>query len=213
MKPPMKPDLEDPSPLPNTPSDPLIDTALRIGELRAEVEKVAGQPLAEGVAPGTPLDLQESFWDNVLAFENAPRMPLGRALLERRDFRPQPLENLDTDEKLHAALWELIEAFASMRIVLHCTDHLSDRELYRHLVEQILPEETEIVPDGSEWNHHYDLSELPLPGSDEAYGCYFAYYADEEERAEFATRFPDQSLPPSRPLPFDRDWFLPNPGY
>ncbi len=44
------------------------------------------------------------------------------------------------DESLRAKLWEVINAMGSIGMYLESTDHLSDRELYRHLVTDALCE-------------------------------------------------------------------------
>ena len=87
-----------------------IERILRIAQLRAEVEKVAGTPIvAEGGVSAT-LETQEVFCSYIHAFETAPYMSLKAALLERRSFCAVPPDQRSTDDDLHAALLELLRA-------------------------------------------------------------------------------------------------------
>jgi hypothetical protein len=70
------------------------------------------------------------------------------ARLTRGGLALPPPESLD-DMALTAKLWELIGVLAERHVYLYHTDHLSDRELYTELVEEVL------------WE---DLSGNPCPG-------------------------------------------------
>lgn len=190
-------------------NDALIETHLRIAQLRAEVEMAAEGPLAFGHPEDCPLEDVEKFWKHVHSIETAVSMPVKEALLKRTGFEPEPLEHLHTDQQIHDALWALLRACASMRTFFDCTDHLSDRELYRVLLEEILPGPTELMPEDSEWNERFDLSEFA--GNPPAYDAdiYLQYYADDMDRDYHAAEYPDQPLPPKKELPYDRDRHLP----
>jgi hypothetical protein len=191
-----------------------IDCVLRIGQLRAEVDRVAGPPIMEGCAPGVPLEVQEKFWRNVLAFETAPRTTLAAKLLEDDGFVPEPLESLvGNDSRLQEALWELIGKLSWMRVFLIQTDHLSDRDLYRLLVEQVLTEETVVTSRASEWNTTIDMADFPTPDFSDPTDVYLAYYADDEMRAMWASDFPGHRLPEKAECLFDRDRLLLSGGW
>lgn len=115
-------------------------------------------------------------------------------------------ESLD-DSSLHERLWVVIHAMAEIGLYLESTDHLSDRELYRHLVTEALVEET-MLPLSA--NGAWHLS--PIGGfSEEDLEVYYRYYADEEDRR--LLRVDGVELPPHETLPFDRDRLLPQASY
>jgi hypothetical protein len=108
------------------------------------------------------------------------------------------------DESLRAKLWEVINAMASIGMYLDSTDHLSDRELYRHLVTDALCEET-ILPVGSDSGWHHS----PIGGgSEEDNEIYLRYYADDDMRQHWLSSF-GEPIPPKENPPWDRDRFLP----
>ncbi|WPJ96587.1 hypothetical protein SH580_02575 [Coraliomargarita algicola] len=188
-----------------------IERVLHIAQLRAEVENVAGSPIVGEGGVGGNLKTQEAFWEHIHAFETAPEMSLNDALLERRGFRAPPLEQLLTDEALHTALWKLLHTLASMRVFFHCSDHLSDRAFYCLLLNEVLTAETQIMPDGSEWNCRYDMTEFASEDVPEANEIYLKYYADDAEREYWNHQFPDDTMPGKAERPYDRDRFLPIP--
>lgn len=114
-----------------------------------------------------------------------------------------PPENTLGDAATHARLWEVLEAMGEIGMVLYFTDHLSDRDLYRYLVEDVLLEETILSEEGGFWH----IS--PIGGcSDEDNQIYLRYYADEETREQWGRDF-EMTVPAKEPLPYDRDRFLP----
>ena len=110
------------------------------------------------------------------------------------------------DEQLSAKLWEVIHAIHKHGAHLYTTDHLSDRELYTKLYEEILTEEYPIVPEGFP---HASLIDLLGYGGDENDDqLYLKYYADENTRQRWATEF-NVRLPERAAPPFNRDESLP----
>lgn len=107
-----------------------------------------------------------------------------------------PPESLD-DDALHAALWRVIDALPEIGIVIEYTDHLSDRELYVKLVTETLTEPA-FLPENAPGVTVYDMSS-------EDSEVYLTYYADDETRADWARDFPDEPMPPKKPLPYNRD--------
>ncbi|MEO8215741.1 MAG: hypothetical protein ABI718_01535 [Acidobacteriota bacterium] len=106
------------------------------------------------------------------------------------------------EAELHAKLWEILEAMFRVGMVLDQTDHLSDRELYRYLVDSALTEETVLSEGSGTWF----LS--PIGGcSEEDIQVWLRYYADEGEREDY--RQDGETVPEHATLPYDRDRLLP----
>ena len=152
-----------------------------------------------------PLDVQESFWRRVVETEEAPTTTLTRELEALGVPLPAP-DSLD-DEQTQSALWIVIDALSGLHVYLEQTDHLSDRELYRLLIDELLPEEMDALGDGN-WH-------MPILG-----GCsladlqlYLKYYADTKFREFWKLDFPDDDIPAHVDPPYDRDQHLPRPRY
>jgi hypothetical protein len=104
---------------------------------------------------------------------------------------------------LQAKLRELLDAMYEIGIVMDSTDHLSDRELYQYLVDDVLLVETMLSsPVGGTWH----ISPIG-GGSDEDNAIYLRYYADDEDRERWQSEF-GGPLRPKGKLPYDRDRFL-----
>jgi len=115
-----------------------------------------------------------------------------------------PEEPPGDETVLRARLWEIVEGMADIGMVVENTDHLSDLELYRFLVEDALLEET-ILPMGPGGTWH--LSPIGS-GSEEDNEIYLRYYADDEYREKWR-RDVGAVLPPREKPPCDRDRSLP----
>jgi hypothetical protein len=126
-------------------------------------------------------------------------------LRERGLTIPDADTTLD-DAALHAKLWEVLEAMAELGIVIDSTNHLSDRELYRWLVRDVLAEETFLDDVG-----HWHISAVNPGGTEEEDDLYLRYYADDETR-ELWQRDLGINLPPKQHPPYDRDRLLPGAG-
>lgn len=109
-----------------------------------------------------------------------------------------------SDEAIAAKLSEIAKALFTYGMVLEQTDHLSDRELYRWLVADILREETILSTDGLSTWHVSPIG----GGSEEDNEIYLRYYADDEDRARWQRDF-GEALPAKEQRPYDRDRFLP----
>lgn len=143
------------------------------------------------------LERMDRFFDG----EEAGDIPL-EILRERGLDIPKDLLLEEAD--LRARLWELIEGMAGIGMVLESTDHLTDRELYRYLVDDALLEETMLpMCEGGTWH----LSPIG-GGSEEDNEIYLRYYADDEARERCHREF-GGPLPPKEKPPCDRDRFLP----
>jgi hypothetical protein len=181
-----------------------IDREIRINELRCKAEELAGGNMLAYESDETPPEIAEGFWSNVVGYETAPDTTQHEMLRSEGVELPPP-ESLN-DADLTEKLWEVIHSLAARNTYLHNTDHLSDRELYTVLVNELFHEVGKEFPAGSGWNHHFDI----LGGcSDEDIELGHRYYSDDEERARWMESFPDYKMPPKEKPPFDRDRLLP----
>lgn len=181
------------------------DVRARIEKLRQKAASLSGGSMAASVSPDTPPEVEEQFWKQVLAFEDAPQVePL--TLLTRSGLNVKSPDEVD-DDHLNATLWDVIRGLAEIGIYLHSTDHLSDRELYVRLWTDVLRDPMELDPEESDACWHVDLVS---GGSEEDIHLYLKHYADEEERRRWAKEWPDDPLPPHVAPPFDRDRHLPH---
>jgi len=181
--------------------DDPIEQYIHIADMKAELRDEHGA-MAVGVADGVDQGLEEAFLESVLDYERANQVPF-RELLERDGVLLLAPDELN-DEELSAKLEEVIQAMAKRHAFLEFTDHLSDRELYTHLVEESLEEDMPDLPPDSPGNWHFDISN----GDTDAY---LRYYADDDSRADWAESFPDDEIPPREDPPYDRDRHLPKP--
>lgn len=149
--------------------------------------------------------LREQFRDYVLNYENAERVSPFTLLEQGGMTLPAP-DTLD-DTQLSAKLWEVIRGLAMLRMFLHSTDHLSDRELYEDLWHDLLREEGQATPIDADSAWHLDLLGYE---SSEDNDLYLRYYADEKTRQYWAKDWPDDVIPPHETPPYDRDRHLPD---
>jgi hypothetical protein len=177
------------------------DQEERIAKLRQEVEKLGGSTMA---LESMPADMEEEFLRHVLEYERAEPISLLKLLTNSGLEVPAPNE-LD-DETLSSKLKEIIDRMATLGAYLMHTNHLSDRALYEYLYHDGLREEAVLFPENPSYAYMIDLTGS---GSEEDNQLYLKYYADEKYRREWATDWPDDTLPEHEEPPFDRDRFLP----
>ncbi|MEO1084752.1 MAG: hypothetical protein AAFY88_10970 [Acidobacteriota bacterium] len=103
-------------------------------------------------------------------------------------------------------LWQGLRGLAFLGIYLHHTDHLSDRELYIHLLGEALKQPVVMMPDNPHFGYHLDLVEAETEENEQ---LYLRYYADTETRERWAKEFPATEIPPAEPCPYHRDDLLP----
>ncbi len=113
-------------------------------------------------------------------------------------------DDLD-DEALSAKLWELIDGLAQLRIYLHSTDHLSDRELYVFLLSE-LSEPSMMALDDPLGALHIDVIGS---GSEEDIEIFLRHYAGAEDREFWLQHYTDEPIPEHQDPPYDRDCKLP----
>jgi hypothetical protein len=123
-------------------------------------------------------------------------------VLRARGLQIPDDDSLD-DAALPAVLWNLLEGMAAIGLLVDSTDHLSDRELYRYLVQDALMEETLLPMSANSFVHYSPIG----GGSEEDNEIYLRYYADDEDREQWSRDFGDP-LPPKMARPYDRDKIL-----
>jgi len=181
-----------------------VEQVFRIEALKGEIEEaVHGQCVISDASEDCAPEVAEQFFKHVLDFEHA-EMVRHRELLARHSVALPPEDEL-SDEELALKLIEVIHTLAKLRTYLYATNHLSDRELYRRLVEETLEGLTYDFASDDPANCHIDLSN----GCDE--DIYLRYYADEDTREHWLHEFPDTVMPPHEEPPYDRDRHLPVP--
>lgn len=177
------------------------DQEERIAKLRREVERLGGNTVS---LESMPADMEEEFLRHVLEYEKAEPISVLR-LLENSGLEVPSPDRLD-DEALAIKLQEIIARMASLGAYLMHTDHLSDRGLYEYLYLDGLREEAVLFPENPSYAYMIDLTGS---GSEADNQVHLKYYADEQYRRQWASDWPDDSMPDHEDPPFDRDRFLP----
>ncbi len=111
---------------------------------------------------------------------------------------------LEISQKLE----QLMHDLANMRVFFINTDHLSDRELYRYLVEDMLTRPIAQIPFEQDAGCVIDIVGLEVQ---EDPINWLQYYASNRERMEWAKQNPGKGLPMALQTPFMRDRELPQP--
>ncbi|MCH8474437.1 MAG: hypothetical protein LAT55_04325 [Opitutales bacterium] len=185
--------------------DSPLDTLLALGTLRAQAEKVLGQPVARLPLSGLSLVEQRQVWERALAFEQGEEKTLREHLSAEKGFT-LPVEQKSPVGDL---LWQLVQALGELRVFFDYTDHLTDEEFYEMLCREILPKRLLLPAPGG--CCHFDMDEYPTKAQPDPSLLHLQYYADEAFRQQVAEDFPECPLPPVQPLKANRDAFLPSP--
>ncbi len=178
----------------------------RIERLRRQAEELTGESMLWGRTDHLPPEIEEAFWKQIIAYESAEPIDLFKMLVDGGVSLPPPV--LVTEEAITITLWEVIYFLASVGCYLENTDHLSDRELYTMLHEELLRQPAILFPNDPCYAYHIDLIGS---GSSEETEIYLRYYASEEERRRWQEADSDRELPQRQPVPYDRDRLLPRP--
>lgn len=180
------------------------DVEIRIRKLKEEIQQLPGVQMSTEVPDACPPEVEEQFLEHVLAFEKADPVSIFD-ILEKSGVMLPPADEL-SDAQLAVKLREIFEAMALLGAYLESTDHLSDRELYEKLWNELLREDTVLFPENSDFACHLDVIGS---GSEEDIHLYLKYYADEETRRHWAKDWPDYPMPEHELPPYDRDCHLP----
>ncbi|WP_283430558.1 hypothetical protein [Neorhodopirellula lusitana] len=165
-----------------------VDLMIDNARLRDELEPYRDESIDDPTTRRMPLRQENEYLASILAWERAPALPI------REWFNP-PLtiaapDSLD-DSQLKVALQQTLQQLHSQNILLTCTDHLSDRELYRVIYRDILP---------------CCEKKLASPGNELEWRCvednetWLTYYASAVERRRFQEEY-QVDLPESRNPP------------
>jgi hypothetical protein len=180
-----------------------VNRQIRIKELKKQVEKLG--PILSGESETLSSIIQETFWQRVLSFEQAPRTTLFLQLIDLGVEMPDPKEM--NEDKLESKLSEVIYRLAELKTYIESTGHLSDRELYTMLWSDILHQGTVLLHDDATCRR----IDLIGSGSEQDTFLWLKYYADEESRSAWIKQFPDSEMPPHEDPPYSRDHQMPHP--
>ena len=171
-----------------------IDLLLQNAQLRDELEPFLDESVYLVDLDSMSTVNENDYLKSLLAWERAPVRPIANW------FEPQliiPHPDTLSDEELHQTLHQTIGRLFEKNIVLHFTDHLSDRQLYCLILRDILPSQEKQV----------ELPQTVLnwrcmdEHRDEEY--WLRYYATDEDRDLWAYET-GLKLPPWEKLPYQR---------
>lgn len=170
-----------------------VDLLLHNARLRDELEPYVDESLCDSAGGRMSLVVENEYLASMLAWERAPAMPIAQWFTPPLELPPP--DSLDGDA-LHQLLWQTIQQLYSMRIVLDCTDHLSDRQLYTLIYRDILPSCEKKVDLPRNYLHWRCVDD-----SDEQ--TWLRYYASAVERRRWQEEC-GGPLPPSQAPPYPR---------
>lgn len=169
-----------------------VELLLLNAQLRDELEPYVDDSLSGLAQRRMPLSVENEYLASMLAWERAPAMPICKW------FNPElvlPAPDEVSRERLNSLLWETIQKLYDQKIVLECTDHLDDAQLYRIIYRDILPA----------WEKKVDLPRNFLHWrclDDEDTDTWLRYYATKRERLQFREETgiePPAAVPPPFP--------------
>ena len=176
----------------------------RIAAIKEQLRRIAGGKMICHESPSMSLEQREQFWERVLACESeGPYTSDFERLVKRGIELPAP-DTLD-DTSLAVKLWEVIHALDELHVLLECTNHLSDRELYTQLWTHSLRVEVPVSDNDGDGDWHLDMVST---GSESNVRAWLMYYADEKTRSLWQKDYPDYDMPERAPAPYDRDRVL-----
>jgi hypothetical protein len=121
--------------------------------------------------------------------------------LEKRGWTPVDPDGTP-DEDINRSLTNLLWGLADLGVFVENADHLSDRELYKELLDYC-DEPNVIFPDDPYSATHWS----PIGGfSEEDIQVYLRYYCDQEQRLQWQVDYPDEEIPPAELPPYPRPW-------
>ncbi len=170
-----------------------VDQLLLNARLRDELEPYIDESVIRVDVRRMKLCDENEFLASMLAWERAPAIPISQWFSPELELpRPETL----TDGALHRELWDTIQKLYGQRIVLDCTDHLSDRQLYTLIYRDILPSWEKKIDMPKNFLHWRCIDEH----DDETW---LRYYASPVERRRWQEQN-DGDLPPSEMPPYPR---------
>jgi len=174
-------------------------------ELEAIDEEVGKLVASPGMGSGLrPTEDTDAFTRKLMEEERAFLYPEEWGI----DLRPivakffNPPDDPDglSENEVRGYLRCLVDLLARYHLCLTSTNHLSDRELYRKIMTDVLAEPVGIGPDPVGGLLYHEC----CPCDSDAF---LMYYADDAFREEMASEF-NLTLPERRPLVSDRDTWI-----
>ncbi|MDD3585769.1 MAG: hypothetical protein PHQ75_01190 [Thermoguttaceae bacterium] len=165
-----------------------VDEMIRNAELRTELEPYLDEAISRVNVQSWTLRSENDFLESMLSWERAPLLPIYQW------FDPPlilPSTVSMSDKELEVLLAETLERLFSKGIILDYTDHLTDRELYNVIVNEILPLEDKKIDDPTVF-HHWNCC---TKDDEDHIDTWLAYYASDEEREDWCNATGEQ-LPP-----------------
>jgi hypothetical protein len=168
-----------------------VELLLANARLRDELEPYRDESIDTSVNRMS-LQAENEYLASMLAWERAPALPIS-------DWFSPPLHLLPPDAlgdtQLSHRLRKTIAKLRSKNIILRCTDHLSDRELYTIIYRDILPcceKKVDVPGKALEWMCVEDTE------------TWLRYYASAVERRRYQEEY-GVELPPAEAPPHRRD--------
>lgn len=165
-----------------------VEELIRNAELRTELEPYYDEAISRVDVKSWSLESENAFLASMLDWERAPVLPI-------RDWFNPPLQlppvSLLSDQQVRDNLNQVIERLYEQGVILDYTDHLTDRELYVTILQDILPIWEKKI-DNPTLFHHWDCCNRDDVDGEETW---LMYYASEEDR-ELWLETHDSPLPP-----------------
>ena len=169
-----------------------VDEMLRNAELRSELEPYFDESISRVNVQHISLHSENEYLAAMLEWEMAPVLPIYRWF--EPELRPPHQSKLD-DRDISKILGDIISQLYEKAIVLDFADHLSDRELYQVICQEILPSREKKI-DKRRGASHWDCSYI---GGVSDPTVWLTYYASDEDREDWAERYglplPEKELP------------------
>lgn len=173
-----------------------VDQLIRNAQLREELEPFLDESVFVVDTDKMSTEMENEFIESLLAWESAPVLPIANWF--NPPLQLTPPNQLDEDE-LSAKLAFAIDSLASKNIALECTEHLSDNDLYRLIIREILPSKEKMVESqGSQIT--WQCIDQERDEED-----WLQYYATDLERAAWESENPGRELPAMKTAPFQRN--------
>lgn len=150
--------------------------------------------------PGIPPSLHLAFLEQVIRCDDEASDEAGAGIDMKAEVHAHldlPPESEMDDHSLTAKLHELIELLARFHICLDFTDHLTDRELYRTLLGELLDDPYDVSTFGVGVICHSDVTHGDPDGFERFYGTHEP--AKPANRSEWLTalaeKYRDEPVP------------------
>ncbi|MEM9365080.1 MAG: hypothetical protein AAGD07_03720 [Planctomycetota bacterium] len=164
-----------------------VDLLIANARLRDELEPYRDEAVDTTAAGRMTLAEENEYLASILAWERAPALPIAQWF--DPPLRIPAPDQLD-EEQLSLILQQTVERLYSQRIVLSCTDHLSNRQLYGVIYRDILPCCEKKLPSRG------NVLEWRCVNDDETW---LTFYADAVERRRFQEEHCVEPPPRQRP--------------